>query len=187
MIKLIGINPLADLANQPEIWVETDKLEKLDEQVYTKSGSIYWYQMENGLTSFCTHPYAPVLNAEKTLYVTDNARGYGGASFTIKVNNFDKPVRLRGPWSSNSEYANKILPKPVCNVTVVFNKQSNAGSLTLEALEPLLSGTQWIIELHNTKPVLLYKGLFKEELHADILKKLQMSFNLKLKGVLVTK
>lgn len=164
------MRPRLGWGNSPGIeLVSSEPLISQDEiYQYNDVEKVYWCQLPDGFTSFY---YAGPLSLVDGKFRTKNAGGYGGREFPVKflMEGAVVDVILHGPWSGGCYAANKILPKPACEVSV---NNCHGINLTLEAIRRIIREfglTDWNITLTNklsdkrTTPEFTYKGLIKSE------------------------
>jgi hypothetical protein len=80
-------------ANTPDLRVIVDKVPSINDFYFTRKGSLYYAEREDGAVMFYSHNVR-------------NETGYGKRVFTLQMK--DGTVKtLKGPWSSNSDCMNR--------------------------------------------------------------------------------
>jgi hypothetical protein len=140
------VNPNYGWGNGPTLYIALLEPFKQGDIVYNKTDSCYWYQGEDGYTSFLFHggdvtPTDEVRDGLK-VFKTPQHRGYSGHVFPLKVNLNGEIVLVdvAGPGSGGCYLANGILPKHATEVTYIGGHGGYTGGyLALDAVNSLLA------------------------------------------------
>jgi len=167
------VNPNYGWANGPTLYIALLEPFKQKPLVYNKTDSCYWYQGEDGYTSFLFHGGALSLTDEirdgRKVYNTPQHRGYCGHVFPLTVNLDGEIVNVdvAGPGSGGCYMANSLLPKHATEVTLIGGHGGHTGAyLTLDAANSLLAqcDSEWRVTTVNKYgseywPTLLLRGV----------------------------
>jgi len=136
-------------ANDPELVITVDKVPLWDEFVYetaeTVSGSTLFYGVhESGLVRFFSEN-------------PTNRRGYGGASFDIKLSD-GRVRRLVGPWSSRCGVMNAYFEPHSVEVILIEELTGNKFSyaITVELAKQLCEDAGLEITASNVRGEIRY-------------------------------
>lgn len=183
-LPIVGavVNPMYGAANDPTLNIKVNGIFTICEDlVYVRRDGCYYNQCADGLTSFLYHSSdivkTGVVNGYNVYKTTDNAGGYSGRTFMLKVNMGKEVaiVALVGPWSGGCYIANDTLPKPAIEAIVIDNNNHNmAIYLTIEKVNeildkfcPLWSAITCEQYGHNSYPVLVYDNIRKPTKQSD--------------------
>ena len=120
-----------DLGNDPKLEILAENTPSLDQFRYEHRNGIWYAEHESGFVSFY-HWVGP-----------HNEGGFGGDCFNITMKNSDK-VRLKGPWSSNSNSVNSIGFGPC----VEINCNMTCWAITIKLAKKILEKSLPEVELY---------------------------------------